>query len=273
MRTMDRVVSTEPITEAEWEALSDPVGGRYEIIGGVLIMNPSQTADHSRYNEDLADLIRWALAHADDPALREYEVTIDVEWRTVEGTIVSEAPRGDILVSTGVDQHKGIHLEQPLLVVEVWSPSTRPATKRNRRRMWRGRQLSHYWEVNLGASADETNVSVYELINNHQFPVAAATGSETLTVSEPFALNLRPDNIRGWAHRQILAADAASTRAEAEAARAEAEAARAEAEAARAEAEAARAEAEAARADEAVRRAEAAEAALRQLRRQRPNPH
>ena len=97
------------LSVAEWEALEDPIGGRYEILDGRLVVNPSPGGDHNRIGEDLADMIRAAI----DDAELDYEVTIDVEWRVVENGRVPQAPRGDIVIGH-LDPSKGIHYELPL---------------------------------------------------------------------------------------------------------------------------------------------------------------
>ncbi len=246
---MELMPIDRPLTVDEWESLEDPPGGRYEILDGRLVVSPSPDGEHNRFAEDLADLFRWAIRRAG----RSYDVTIDVEWRSVDGRVVRDAPRGDVVVGR-LDDATQIHLSQPELVVEVWDLQTRPVTRTKKRNYWASKGVRHYWQVVLD---DPIRLEIYDLVD----PTTArriAFGSEQVQLTEPFPVDIVPEQIAGWTMRQLEDAEQAHLRAEAEARRAEAEARRAEAEARRADAEAERARAAEARAAEL-------EARLRQL--------
>jgi len=250
--SMVQSVLDRPLTEAEWDALEDPEGGRYEVLDGTLVVSPSPDAEHNRYGEDLADQIRFALAEAG----LALDVTIDVEWRVVEGGLVRQAPRGDVVIGR-IDADRLIHLDPPTLVAELWDPASRPAVRDRKRVYWASTGLRHYWEIVVG---DPTRLRVYDFATGPD-PVMRAVDDDVLTVAEPFHLELTPNRVIGWSLQQAKRA----AQADAETARADAEAQARQTAEARADAEAqARQTAEARAAAEAQARqtAEARAAAL-----------
>lgn len=184
------------LSVAEWEALEDPWGpggGRYEILDGWLILNPAPSGDHNRYGEDLADMIRGAIDDAD----LDIDVHIDVEWRVVESGRVAQAPRGDILVGPVHESSK--YLDQlPLFVAEIWSAGTRPSVRTRKRNYWAARGLRHYWSIRLGTPP---TIEIYDLVASPDL-IRAATGDQTLTITEPFPVTVTPSDVRGWSLRQ-----------------------------------------------------------------------
>ena len=184
------------LSVVEWEALEDPWGpggGRYEILDGWLTLNPAPSGDHNRYGEDLADMIRGAI---DDAGL-DLDVHIDVEWRVVQSGRVTQAPRGDIVVGPVHESNK--YLDQlPRFVVEIWSATSRPSVRTRKRQYWTARGLRHYWSVRLGAPP---TIEVYDLLASPD-PSQVATGDQTLSITEPFPLAVRPSDVRGWTLRQ-----------------------------------------------------------------------
>ena len=189
------VVLDQPITEAQWDALADPPGGRYEVLGGQLVVNSSSNARHNWLGEDLADLFRFALRDAglDRP------VTTDVEWRTVAADVVSEAPRGDVVVGATLDPVRYIHVETPLLVAEIWSDGTAASTVAAKRSYWKDRGLDHYWEITVGADEDAVDIAIWHL-GSDRLP-QRVSGDNTVVVSEPFAIEITPATIIGATQR------------------------------------------------------------------------
>jgi len=262
MDGMASLVSSRPITEAEWEAMADPPNGRYEILDGRLFVTPSPNDDHNRHAEDLADLLRRAVRING----LNYTVTSDVEWRVLGEEYVTEAPRGDVVVGFGLHPDKKIHVEVPVLVGEIWSSVTRPATIRERRTAWARLGVNHYWEVQLGESPEDAHLLVFDF-GSQTMPIATATGDEVMNIEVPFAVAIIPALIHGWADRESQRADREAQRADWESRRADNEAQRADGEAQRAERAAERADVEEQRARQAARRAEQAERENAELRR------
>ncbi len=205
VQTLAPIALRRMLSVAEWEALEDPIGGRYEILDGRLVVNPSPGGDHNRIGEDLADMIRAAI----DDAELDYEVTIDVEWRVVENGRVPQAPRGDIVIGH-LDPSKGIHYELPLFVIEIWSPKTRPSVRAKKRDYWIAQGLRYYWSVRLGIVAA---IDAYDL-HASDTPVVVF-GDQPLTITSPFPLTVIPNEIKGWTLRQHRQAKQEAARADA----------------------------------------------------------
>ncbi|MDH4148478.1 MAG: Uma2 family endonuclease, partial [Acidimicrobiia bacterium] len=231
---MARVLLDRPLLVSEWEALRDPEGGRLEVLDGRLVVTPSSGADHNRFGEDLADLLRAAVRRA----RLDLDVTVDVEWRSVAADVVTQAPRGDVVVGR-LEAGRRFHTAAPLLAVEIWATSSSPGDRRSKRAYWASRGLTHYWEVQLGDSPTQAVLAIHRL-DEPETPVRIASGHVLVRLDEPFPIVLTPALVHGWTERESQRADAEAARADAESQRADAEAARAHGESQRADAEAAR---------------------------------
>ena len=117
-------------------------------------------------------------------------------------------PRGDVVVGR-IDPEKGIHYDRPLLVVEVWDPASRPSVRNSRRAYWTARELQHYWQVLL---TEPAIVEVYDLAQPLA-PLQRAVGDQPITISEPLAVTVRPDQVAGWSLRMFQQATAEAARA------------------------------------------------------------
>jgi len=209
MGGMARLVSAQPVTEAQWEAMTDPVEGRLEILDGRLFVNPSPNADHNRSAADLAALLRRAIRLEG----LDYHVTGDVEWRVLGRDHVSDAPRGDVVVGRRLDPVKKIHTEVPVLVAEIWSAITEAAVMRERRVAWARLGVAHYWELQLGDIAEKTRLLVFDLATQ-ALPAATVTGNEEIRIDVPFPVAFRPAEIDGWVEGESLRADTEARRAD-----------------------------------------------------------
>ena len=190
---MANAIVEKPITEAEWEALEDPPGGRYEIIDGRLVVNPSPNFQHNRYEHNLVAIFEYALMQAG----LDLPVTSDVEWRILGPNSVTNAPRADVAIGQVIHPEKDIHDAVPLLVAEIWSKDTRPSTKSARRAMWADHGVDHYWDIQLHDTPDQAKITVY---NHHQspLPIAHAAGNRPLTITQPIPLTITPADIPTW---------------------------------------------------------------------------
>ncbi|MFN0092323.1 MAG: Uma2 family endonuclease [Acidimicrobiales bacterium] len=211
------------LTVEEWEGLEDPPSGRWEVLDGELVVTPSPDSAHNQIADGLAALLR---VHAADDGGR-YDVTTDVEWRTVAAHVVRQAPRPDIAIGV-VDPQRLIFVApgRPLVVVEVISSQERPAEVRAKREYYRRRGMVDYWEVRQGPPVE---VLVFDLSASLDEPAGRAVGAERLELDWPFPVAIVPGELAGWVERHV-----AALRAEAEAARAEAGRERARAQAAEA---------------------------------------
>jgi len=197
---MVQILSDKPISEAEWEALEDPPHGRYEIIDGALTVNPSQSNDHSRLANDLVMFLRCWLP--DIGLGDDFVVTYDVEWRTGGPEQILHAPRGDVVLGPNVlHPKKGIHIEKPLLVAEVWSPRTPPSVERERRLMWSNHGVEHYWDVRLDYYGS-ISITVFDF-TVQAMPIAVASDDEELQLTAPFAVSFAPSILRDFSYIRV----------------------------------------------------------------------
>jgi Uma2 family endonuclease len=226
------------ISEELWNQMEDPPGLRLEILDGQLVMNPAPDDQHNRFGEDLSDIFRAAIARQG----LTYDVTTDVEFRSIDAGEVRESPRGDIVIGT-VDRERGYHVLVPLLVVEVWDPLTAPYRIAGKRAYWQALGVRHYWQVRLAdplrPGRRQTTLEVFDFERGGD-PMTTATGDEHLDVDQPLAVTVVPNEVRGWALRETQRANTETQRADTEAQRADAAERRANAAEERAQALAAR---------------------------------
>lgn len=128
---------------SEWEALGDPPGQRWEIIGGELTSTPSASPDHNRAANRL-----WALI--DVRLSAEFRVGTDLDWvLTLPGDlpVVVNAPRPDVVVWPA----RRDRVVDPVLAVEVLSGSDRRGRIEAKRFGYAAAGLPAYLEVDLDA--------------------------------------------------------------------------------------------------------------------------
>lgn len=209
MEDRARVLLDRPTTEREWEALVDRDGERYEVLDGKLVVSPSGTAGHNQVGADLAAILTAAVRKAG----LDLPVTSDVEWRTVAADVVTQAPRGDVVVGRSLDPDTDVHDQHPILVAEVWSRRTAVSTRIACRSYWSSVGLRHYWDIQLGDTPSDAIVEVWDL-QAGAFPSLRVEGDETVVIAEPIAVTFTPAGIHGWSDRESARAEAETRRAE-----------------------------------------------------------
>ena len=169
-----------PLTREDLDAMPDD-GHRYELIDGVLVVSPSPRRRH----QQLVGGLFTALLPACPPDLQlllgPFDVVLADDTVLVPDVIV--APRAQF---TERDLPGA-----PLLSIEVLSPSTRRFDQLVKRDRLQAAGAGAYWLVDPDVPA----VTVLELRDGQLVETARAAGSETLTVTFPFALTLRPSDL------------------------------------------------------------------------------
>lgn len=175
------------------EVMALPEDGlRYELIDGVLIVNPPPTVGHQSVAMELYVLLR-AAAKAAAAQVRIFE---GVGVRMPEGNLLIP----DLVVVT--TDKKG--LSQPVLeagdidlAVEVVSPSSRRRDRSVKAYMYAEAGIPHYWRVetdNYRGRAKELPVVVrHELVELAEYRAVETVGAgETLQVDDPFPISFDP---------------------------------------------------------------------------------
>lgn len=155
-------------------------GNRYELVDGLLLVSPAPAERHQRAVAELFGRL-WAAVPA---GLRVYGAPLDVRF----SDRVEVQP--DLLVA--LDGPPRDRLDQlPLLCVEVLSPSTKRHDLVLKRRAYERGQLPSYWIVDPKVPS----VTVLELVDGAYVEVIQASGAEVVTVSAPFPVTFRPDDL------------------------------------------------------------------------------
>jgi Uma2 family endonuclease len=167
-------------TIADLDALPDE-GARYEIVDGMLLVNPPPKPGHQLAAYELAKVLEAAapfeclvvpgparVTLGDDTAL---EPDLSVWWRR------------DLVD----DELLGV----PLLVVEVLSPSTRSKDLVLKRDVYARIGIPSYWVLDHR----EPSLLALDLRDEGYEEVSRATGDAVLSVSHPFAFSVRPSDL------------------------------------------------------------------------------
>ncbi len=137
----DTVHATVGVLSAEWEALSDPPGHRWEIIGGELVLTPAASPDQNRAANRL-----WALLEDCLPA--DQRVGTDLDWVLsipCDLLVIVSAPRPDVVVWPW--EHPTV--VNPVLAVEVLSGRDRRGRILAKRSAYAAAGLPAYLEIDL----------------------------------------------------------------------------------------------------------------------------
>lgn len=179
MSTAD--VPARPLTRADWEALPEDDGYRYELIDGELVVSAAPRVRHQVVLSGLNDLMR-AAAPADVLVLFAPLAVFLSDDSILEPDLVV-APR-DRFEEMGIES-------APLLAVEVLSPSTRLVDLTRKRDRLRRAGCPHYWVVD----PDEPSVLAWELLEGEYDEAGRAAGEETLRLDRPFPVEVTPADL------------------------------------------------------------------------------
>jgi len=169
--------------EADYEAIPEDGGFRYELDEGVLVVYASPSLRHQLIGGELHALLVMALA----AQRRDLVVLYETDWRLKAATI----RRPDLVV---VERRtaQGVRIEsRPALVVEVRSPSTTTADTVVKRRQYAEAGCPWYWLVEV----EDPSVTVLELEGGSFAERMVADGDAELAVDAPVRLRFRPADL------------------------------------------------------------------------------
>lgn len=164
-----------PFTFEDLEGMPDD-GYRREIIGGSLIVSPSPRLTHQRVVGRLFTIV----SAAEPPGLEALVAPFD--WRPEGGDVFVP----DLLVMRVDDVDASDRLrrgENPILAVEVLSPSNRVYDLITKRAVYEAAGLAHYWIID----PTEATLLALRLDERGRYAVAGeAAGDEAVTLDDPF---------------------------------------------------------------------------------------
>jgi Uma2 family endonuclease len=174
-----------PWTEEDLIGLPDVARG-YELLEGVLFVNPPPVVSHQRVSLRLARLL-------DDAATADLMVVEAVGVRLPDDTMFIP----DVLVASrdaGLADHSGIlDPEDVALAVEIVSPSSRTTDRLTKPALYARAGIPSFWRVEL---EDGPAVFAYRLEHGAYVEVAAVRPGERLDVSDPFPVTFDPAELR-----------------------------------------------------------------------------
>lgn len=166
-----------PFTRSDLDALPDD-GNRYELIDGTLVVTPSPSWLH----QGVVGSLFLALSGACPPDLRVFVAPLDVTY--AEDTVVQP----DVLVVRRSDLGERNLEGDPLLAVEVLSPSTRHLDLAFKRARYEAAGCPSYWVVD----PLQPSIVCWELEGGGYREAARATGPETVSLTKPFPVIVSP---------------------------------------------------------------------------------
>jgi Uma2 family endonuclease len=164
--------ASSPFTVDDLEGMPDD-GRRYELIDGELLVSPAPGLPHQRVAGRLYRLL-------DDGCPDELEVIIaPFAVRTDDGNELQP----DVLVARRGDLTERLLPKPPVLVVEVYSPSSRLVDDNLKRAAYARMGVPGYWLVDPA----EPSVTVLELAADGGYrQVVRVVGDEVLDTDRPF---------------------------------------------------------------------------------------
>lgn len=188
-----------PLTVADLEDLPDD-GHRYELLDGTLLVSPAPVHLHQRVVMRLVVLLTAA-------APAELEVLPAPLAVRPHGSLPRNQQGTELQPDVVVAREDSYDVAglpgAPLLAVEVLSPSTRLIDLNLKRAAYERMGVPSYWVVD----PQVPRLDVLELDGEGRYrTVAEAQGDETVSVTQPFAVVVRPsDLVRDRAGRGLAA--------------------------------------------------------------------
>jgi Uma2 family endonuclease len=167
-------------TVADLESLPDN-GLRYELLDGTLLVTPSPTPRHQGAVVELAVLLRRACP----PDHRVFVAPLD--WQPDGRTSLQP----DLLVVRRDRIGENKITEAPTLVVEVLSPGTARIDRMIKFSRYAESGVPHYWIVDPRVPS----IQVFDLVDGGYVLVAEGAGSVSVSVSEPVAVTVTPQDL------------------------------------------------------------------------------
>jgi Uma2 family endonuclease len=153
-------------------------GQRYELLDGRVLVTPSPTWRHQNVLTELGHALRSVVP----PDLKVFWAPLDVRFndRMQLQPDLLVVPRSD-LTGERVDT-------PPLLVVEVFSPSTRGRDRVVKRRAYERAGVPSYWLVD----PEIPSLTALELTDGSYVEVAHVEGEQAWTSRQPFPITVVP---------------------------------------------------------------------------------
>ena len=175
--TITDVPGTRPLTRADLADTPDD-GRRYELVDGTLIVSPAPRIPHQRVVGNLHLLLRQGCP---DGLLVLFAPTAVALAEDTE-------LQPDLLVAPTEQFTDKELMGAPLLAVEVLSPSTSRVDRLLKRERLQEAGCPSYWLVD----PDEPSILVLEMRDGGYVEAGRATGSESLTLTAPYAVTVCP---------------------------------------------------------------------------------
>jgi Uma2 family endonuclease len=174
-----------PWSEEDLLALPDTVQ-RYELLEGILLVNPPPGGPHQRVSLNLASVLR----NAEIPGLMVVEVMgVRLPGNTVFIPDILVATRDVVLANdSGILDPADV-----ALVVEIVSPGSRTTDRLTKPALYARAGIASFWRVEL----DEGPAIFAHRLERERYAAAgSARPGERLVVTEPFALSFDPADLR-----------------------------------------------------------------------------
>ncbi|HET7387897.1 MAG TPA: Uma2 family endonuclease [Nocardioidaceae bacterium] len=169
-----------PLVHADLEATPDD-GHRYELVDGTLIVSPAPRRLHQRAVVQLVMLLSEGCPDHLEVLVAPFDVTL------AEDTVLQP----DVLVCRRADLSDRDLPAAPVLAVEVLSPSTRRIDLTLKRSRFEAAGCQSYWAVD----PDEPSITAWQLHKGEYVEVAHVTGEDTLSISDPYPVTIRPNEL------------------------------------------------------------------------------
>jgi Uma2 family endonuclease len=178
----------ENITASEYEAMSEEVCHRIEIIDGIAVLAPAPRRPHQRISRRLSNTFEGVCGD-------DFEVETDIDLRLHDVPLLNRRP--DVVIyDAGLSNDAVLRPEHCLLVMEVMSPGSETSDQVHKPGEYAAAGITHFWRVE---NPDDTgkNLSIFCYRLNPTTRTYVLTGEHTgkMTITDPFDISIDFDDL------------------------------------------------------------------------------
>jgi Uma2 family endonuclease len=173
----------EGLTAADYDALSEEISRRIEIVDGAIVVNAAPRRAHQEVVYNLTSALKAVVSE-------RLAVAIDVDLRLRDVPLLNRRP--DVVVfDASLPDDAVLRPEHCVLVVEVMSPGSVTADQIDKPGEYAAAGIEHFWRIeNVDDAERGLTVFRYRLDPTTRVYISAGVGTGTMAVTDPVKLTV-----------------------------------------------------------------------------------